>query len=101
MDDLGDAYRRIAGTRGRYRAAPAPGEPLAAFVHRDNREWERAIDPGPAGSLVLDPFMRAPPHTPRGATARTGTRVSVAVDGPDAESGPSPAPGPAGCWPRP
>ncbi len=153
---LGDDYWRIAGMRDRYRAAPAPapGEPLAAFIHRNNQEWVRATarispqalvqtlemsgrelarlwrsadphapgvavswagadpapvwldcareltenwahrqqirhadgratDPGPAGSLVLDTFMRALPHTLRDVPARTGTRVSVAVDGPD------------------
>ncbi|MFD6953339.1 hypothetical protein A6A08_11265 [Nocardiopsis sp. TSRI0078] len=153
---LGDDYWRIAGMRDRYRAAPAPapGEPLAAFVHRNNQEWVRATarispealvqtlemtgrevvglwraadphvlglgvswagadpapvwldcareltehwahrqqirhatgrptDPGPQGGLVLDTLMRALPHTLRDTPAETGTRVRVAVDGPD------------------
>ncbi|MGP4113645.1 maleylpyruvate isomerase family mycothiol-dependent enzyme [Streptomyces sp. 4N509B] len=167
---LGDLHGRL-GRGGNWRGAPAPGESLAAFIHRTNQEWvDRHADHGPARLLtaleesgtelarhyesadlhasapigvswagadpapawldiarefteywthrqqirhavglatdaepramgtVLDTFLRALPHTLRGAPAPPGTSLAFTVDGPAGGTWTATATGERGRW---
>ncbi|MEU0489533.1 maleylpyruvate isomerase family mycothiol-dependent enzyme [Nocardiopsis sp. NPDC006139] len=73
---LGDDYGRLAGRRDGYREgmAPAPGETVAEFIHRENARWvdgTRRISPAAlvdtlelTGRWVADLWRDADPHAP-------------------------------------